>query len=597
MANGSLRRVLIIAKGELKRGRGQMDRKSLVAMAAVALVGLLLAPALTSQTLDFDHGLYRAAVEPSHPILPALLSAPAFTVTVTSDAVGALSRGEADLVVVGKHIGAARGDKGQAALAALKDATRSYTFRLMALEEDEDAAFPVRVTLRYEEAKPAPRTAGGAPTPMPAPSTPTQEPAGGVSGGGSGGASGGEAPPVAPGTAPPTGFSLLPPAERTDVPSSLMPPFPFRSLILSYFFLIPLNFVVQSYASSMIAERLGRRGEAMLASPARPWEIVAGKTLPYLAAMIAVAALVAWAVGGTVASVAAILPIALAFLGFEFMAALMARSFRELTFLTVFVSVILTIYCFLPAVFTDIHPVSLISPITLVVFDLKGTVATPIEYLYATAPLMLVSAVLFILGTALWREEDLFHQKPVPSKALDAIARQVSRPLSGAKLALLLIPFVFAAELLLVAFLFAWPVGPPLPLVLLMVSLVEETFKGVPSYAAWRANALGSNKRVILFGALTGAGFFLAEKIVILASLVGLMDVNAGSAVFLDTPLPYHPAILFMLPLVLHVATATMSAYGATKGKRGFLIGMGAAIAVHTIYNASMIALARGSIA
>jgi len=64
--------------------------------------------------------------------------------------------------------------------------------------------------------------------------------------------------------------------------------------------------------------------------------------------------------GGPIA-VAAALPIALLFLGATFVGAMLARSFKELTFVTVTISVFLTTYTFIPAVFADVNAIALIS--------------------------------------------------------------------------------------------------------------------------------------------------------------------------------------------------------------------------------------------
>jgi ABC-type Na+ efflux pump permease subunit len=356
-----------------------------------------------------------------------------------------------------------------------------------------------------------------------------------------------------------------------------------------------MNFVVQVYAGSAIAERLGRKGETLLASPARPWEIIAGKALPYFLLMTLISAGIVLWIGAGWLSLLAVTPLMLAFLALEFVGAMFARSFRELTFLTVFTSVLLTIYAFLPAVFTSVHPIALVSPIALVVFDLRHESVTFGQILYGTLPLTLVSLMLFVLGASLYREEDLFHQKPVLAKAVDAVARQIKSVGSGVKLSFLLIPLVFVAELLLVTFLFAWPVNVGAIGILLAVALVEESFKGVPSYAGVMRGKIPV-QRAILFGALVGVGFFVAEKGFLLASLVGLLDVPAAAAVFGSagigdvTGAPWWViGLLLVSPLVLHTLTASLTGWGASKGKQHFWACFWLAVSIHTLYNLSIV--------
>jgi len=100
--------------------------------------------------------------------------------------------------------------------------------------------------------------------------------------------------------------------------------------------------------------------------------------------------------------VIAVLPVALTFLAATFVGAMFARSFKELTFVTVGVSVLLTTYAFVPAIFTNVTPVALVSPLTLVVFDLQGE-AVGIGEILSTGPMAVGAALLFGLGLGVRR--------------------------------------------------------------------------------------------------------------------------------------------------------------------------------------------------
>ncbi|MUW15523.1 PrsW family intramembrane metalloprotease, partial [Halorubrum sp. CBA1125] len=187
-------------------------------------------------------------------------------------------------------------------------------------------------------------------------------------------------------------------ADTAGSPGSIAPPFPFVSLLLAFVFLVPMNFLVQAYGSSVLDERTNRRGEPLLVTPLSPVDIVAGKTLPYAGLAVLVTVAIAAAVGGGPLSVIAVLPIVATFLAATFVGAMFARSFKELTFVTVGVSVLLTTYAFVPAVFTNVTPVALVSPLTLVVFDLQGEAVSAGEVLFATTPMAVGAALLFGLG-------------------------------------------------------------------------------------------------------------------------------------------------------------------------------------------------------
>jgi len=125
--------------------------------------------------------------------------------------------------------------------------------------------------------------------------------------------------------------------------------------------------------------------------------------------------------------VIAVLPVALTFLAATFVGAMFARSFKELTFVTVGVSVLLTTYAFVPSDLHERHARgALVSPLTLVVFDLQGEAVSVGEVLFSTGPMTIGAALLFGLGLGVYREEDMFTQKPVGRKFLDALAVRLS---------------------------------------------------------------------------------------------------------------------------------------------------------------------------
>ena len=606
MSRRSWRRVWHISMAEMFRTGGAFNKRTSLVLLIIGVVTAGIMPALLSDGIDFDRGLYRVAVDESAPLAPAVAGARVFQWYSTTDPRGEVERGNADLGVSATQVFALDTQKGRASIAALKQAAKDYSYSQLTLEPDQAAAFPVRVELLYEEQQAS--ATPGAPAPqIPESLAPKEDPAtggtttGSVSGGST--SEGGSETTNGPvQQAPSSGFDLIPPERSINTPETLSPPFPFRSLLLAYAFLIPMNFVVQVYAGSAIAERLDRKGEPLLASPARPWEIILGKAAPYMLLMMLICAGIVVLIGGGWLSLLAVAPLALTFLALEFIAAMYARSFRELTFLTVFTSVLLTIYAFLPAVFTDVHPISLVSPITLVVFDLRGDVVSLGEILYATLPLTFFSLVLFVLGAALYREEDLFHQKPVLAKGIDSVARQIKGMLSAIKLPFLLLPLVFIAELMLITFLFAWPVPVGTIGILMAVALVEESFKAAPSYAGVKRGIIPL-KRAALFGALVGLGFFLAEKGFLIASLAGLMEVEAGAAVFgpagagITAGAPIAAlALLLLAPLALHVGTASLTGWGAKHGGKVYAAAFVLAIAIHTVYNLVAVTIMGGGL-
>ncbi|MFB6092931.1 MAG: PrsW family intramembrane metalloprotease [Haloquadratum sp.] len=596
------RAIARIARWEVERSAGLVDRRTAVlGLVALLLAGSVVGAGVISGGVALNRDIYRVGVAADSPYRDPVERSVALEAHPPDPT--ALREGEIDVLIRDGRVRIPDTKKGRAALAALRSAVRAYNVALMRSEQNLSAAFPVVVALRYTSrsaAVPDAATVG--------------DDTGAVSGGGGGGsgagggggggtsaggadASGGTAGAADGGAGGPLGVPALGGlnplgGEPSGSPAAIQPPFPFGSLVLAFAFLVPMNFVVQAYGSTMLNERINRRGELLLVAPVSPGDIVAGKTLPYLGAMVALTALVAVGVGGSVVSVAAVLPIALVFLAATFAGAMFARSFKELTFVTVTVSVFLTAYTFVPAIFANVTPIALISPLTVVVRDLQPLESvSPGSFLFATIPFTLCAGVLFLLGIGIYREEDLFTQRPVPLKFLDALDARVSRPRDVAILSGLSIPFVFVAELLAVAVLFALPVSLTVPLLLVVVALVEEAAKSLHVFAVFESDTFPRTRRVALvLGALSGLGFFVGEKFTAVAQVVGLPELTLGRAAFAPSGIGvFSAAGLLVAPLVLHVATAGLAALGARRNLRWYAAAFVGSVVLHTAYNLTVV--------
>ena len=604
------RKILRIARWEVSRNAGTINRATIALVVVGAALGILVGPAIVSQGVDFDRGIYRVGLDDDSPYRAVVQRNSQFVATEAS--VEDLETGSVDLAIEEGRVYYEYNDqKSRAAYDEFRNAVQRYNDYLMRQEPNESAAFPINVSLEYRSQVGAEMQGAGA-------DDGGEGDEGGAGRSGDGGSGDGAASDG--GTedddsgggggfgALNVGGSGLFGGQTQGAPGEIQPPFPFGSLVLAFVFVVPMNFVIQAYGSSIMEERLNRRGELMLVSPVTRGDIVAGKTLPYFLVLAIVTTLIAVAVGGSWLSVAAVLPIALLFLATAFVGGMFARSFKELSFVTVSLSVFLTSYVFLPAIFTEVTPIALISPLTLVVRDLSGSGVALVEYLFSTGPFLLSALILFGLGAGVYREEDMFTQRAIPHKVLDAVVSQVRGRPSILLLSVAFIPFVIVAELLVVAATFPLSgaiTGSPLlnrlGIVLLFVAVatVEELAKSIHVYAGFAHARFDRTTAVaVVLGVLAGVGFFLGEKLVLVAQLVGLQDYVVGQAAFgvgggagaLSFGL-LPAAVLLLAPLALHAATATISAIGASRGRRGWVAGLVVAAGVHLAYNLSVLVL------
>ena len=610
------RAVLRIARWEVSRSAGTLDRRTaVIGLVAVLVAGGIAAGAAVGG-VALDRDLYRVGIAGDSPYYDAVDQSSALDARPVSDP-------NVELVVSETHISVADTQTGRAAYSAFRDAVRSYNERQMAREENQSAAFPVVVDLQYRERDALVPTGsrvdggasggGGDAGTAGGGGTDTGTAGGGGTDAGTGGGGGtddgadgtaGGGPSASDAAAADDGGVDAPSlggiaglfgGDTSGSPASISPPFPFASLVLAFAFLVPMNFVIQAYGSSVLNERINRRGELLLVAPISPGDIVAGKTLPYLLGTVAITVAIAAAVGGGVVSVAAVVPVGLLFLASTFVGAMFARSFKELTFVTVTVSVFLTTYTFVPAIFTNVTPIALISPLTLVVRDLAGESIPLGEFLFSVGPILLAAVVLFLLGVGVYREEDMFTQRSVPLKFLDALDSRISRARSVATLSALSIPFVFIAELLAIAVLFVLPVDLTVPMILVAVAVVEELAKSLHVLAAFeKARFSRTLRSSLVLGGLSGLGFFVGEKFTAIAQLAGLQSLTLGQTAFAPSGVGIADGTgvgvlavlgLFLAPLALHAVTASVTAFGASRGRSAYGVALVGAIAIHLAYN------------
>lgn len=596
-----IRSALRIARWEATSGVAGLDRRAITATVLVLLVIGVVIPLAASSGGPPDAELYRVGIDENNQYYPVIASESVFAVEQPDPR--AFRAGQLDILIQGGDIRVADTRKGRAAATELESAIERHNDRMMRVEPDRAAAFPVSVEVEYIErdVEILLRSDANGNDGTDSGTAGTVDGAQPGSSDGSADENQGDGPRSAVATRdgetahlPLDGSNVLL-GQTSGTPSDVSPPFPFVSLVLAFAFIVPMNFIVQAYASSILHERGNRRGELLLITPVSKWAIISGKTLPYFVAMMVIATLTAVAIGGGVVSLAAVLPIALLFLGCGFLAGLIARSHKELTFVLVTVSVVVTTYAFVPAIFTQIHPIAAISPLSLVVFELEGTAIFPGMYAFSAGPVFVAAAVLFGTGGVLYREEDLFTQRRIPAKVLDALAGPIRSPRTAAVLSLLSIPFVLIAELLVVSVLFILPMSIALPVLFVLISVIEEAAKSLHVYAGFKRHRYQRTLYTAsIVGTWSGIGFFVGEKSAVIAQLVGLPSLDIGRAAFeigagTGGGSGIVLGVLILAPLVLHVTTAILTAVGASKNRTAYGVAFLWAVLVHTAYNLGVV--------
>lgn len=581
-----------IAMAEAKRQVGIFDRKVLIAALVVGLVLGLSWPAIQDEGVRPDAGIYVVGVSGPTPLDPVIDDEPTFLRVVPGE--DGYTREELDLLIRGEQVSYdPESEKSKAALRQLELATNRWLDEAYTQEEDQGAAFPVRVNAIYQTRTvvggPAQEDPGQDVTPTPGPGD--DQPGDGTDGNATDPGNQTHQANVSDDEDP----ELLNEegSRQTGLrPDQLDPPFPLESLLLTFAYLIPLTFMSELYSGSIFSEKIRSRGMILLSGPVTSAEVLIGKSLPYVTVMAVIAIGVTVAIGSNIVGLAAVIPIVAFVLASSLFLSIVSRSQRALTFLLVSTNVGLSTFLFLPALFTQIEPVAFLSPVAVISATIRGDPVGLGPFLYATIPMALAAVTLTGLSAASYKADTLFTPGGVFTRIADGLSRVVGSWRSFLMAGILSVPFAFAAELFVLIFAVTLDLDTAFFVFLIGSALVEEVLKAAPSYSHY-TRSTGSRWAPWKLGTLIGLGFYLGEKGALAFTLLGFGLLPKGDAALLTFGIAASP-LLVLAPLLLHIGTATITAYAARKGKASAGLGLISAVLVHATYNLVVVRLNLG---
>jgi RsiW-degrading membrane proteinase PrsW (M82 family) len=284
-----------------------------------------------------------------------------------------------------------------------------------------------------------------------------------------------------------------------------------------------------------------------------------------------------------------LLPVILFFLASALLIGMLSRSFKELSFISIFFSTVATAYLFFPSIFANVHVISLVSPLTLVILQVQGTGFSASDYVYSTSLFYAASLVLLYIGAVNFNAERLFDLGPFLPRLREFVASSLSRehPYRSLFLAnLCLIPFIFMVQLMALVLFFNLPMPLSLVLLILFAAFAEELAKSIGVYSLFYREFPGLPvKTALLASAATALGFLAGEKLFLLFMLSQITESVFGSILYLQ-----QGALLLWMPLLLHFTCMFIVTLALSRGgTRWYLPGILAATAVHTLYNLTFI--------
>jgi ABC-type Na+ efflux pump permease subunit len=337
--------------------------------------------------------------------------------------------------------------------------------------------------------------------------------------------------------------------EEIIIPSLTPPPLPFAQVLIAMIYILPITFISIFFTSSFMDEKINRRLTVLLSAPVTPFQIILGKMLPYAIFALSAIALIAMLTrGNMLLTMAIFVPTTLFLFAIYLMVPLFYRTFKDTTFIAMLVTTLTTAYLVAPAMFTDVNDISYISPLTLAVKMYRNEPFGWREYLFPSLPMVAIFGFAMFAGTRLLNEEFLMGYKPITRKITDAIYLLMARAkphVSVPLWSLLVIPVVYMAQIVFLAFASNLPLGMILTVTLMASALMEEMVKSISIVVLSGHGMVRSVREILVLSFLSALGFFVGEKLLVLVSInmvtqAPISDVLFGEGLFLLAPLLAH---------------------------------------------------------
>ncbi|MDP2795883.1 MAG: ABC transporter permease [Methanoregula sp.] len=591
---GRLTDISTIARWEVKKSFTMMSR-DVLPFAVILFVLLVAVTGFAAQTgMHLQDGMYEVGVD--DPQIAELIASDArFSVYQTDAATLGKNRNAFDLVIINGQVYSSQTDRANAAQKTLERDYAKYVNTVYNRETDLFAAYPLWIDVQTVKSELTFLSTQSGQYVQAAPSRADPVPKGEISN--------------VPTPSPALDFTkeelrqelVRTSAKNTQIsrytevlssestmgrfktPSQLSPPLPFDSIILVFVFIFPLYFTSQFFMMSIMNERIERKGEVLLSTPVASSSIIIGKMLPCFIGMVAICTALTLYVRAPLIIILPLIPVIIFFLANALLIGMLSRSFKELSFISIFFSTVATSYLFFPSIFANVHVISLISPLTLIVLSIQGAPWTVTDYLYSTSLFWLTGAVLFYIGMKNFKEERLFSEKPLLPRIREFLSGIMSRRhpfLSVFLLTGFSIPFVFMVQLMSLTLFFNLPMPYSLVLLLIFAAMIEECAKGVgiytlfaqePSFLTW--------KNLFAACAATAIGFLVAEKLLLFITLAQITESIFGSILFLSSGMLWMPLLLHFVGVLIVACSLKF------WGRKGLVAGLVLATTVHCLYN------------
>ena len=369
---------------------------------------------------------------------------------------------------------------------------------------------------------------------------------------------------------------------ETIIPSLTPPPLPFAQVLVAMIYILPITFISIFFTSSFMDEKINRRLTVLLSAPVTPFQIILGKMLPY--AIFALSAIVLIAVltkGNVLLTLAIFVPTTVFIFAIYLMVPLFYRTFKDTTFIAMLVTTLTTAYLVAPAMFTDVSDISYISPLTLAIKIYRNESFGWREYLFPSLPMVAIFGFAMFAGTRLLNEEFLTGYRPITRKFTEAVyllMAHIKPSLSVPLWSLLVIPIVYMAQIVFLAFASNLPLGMILMTTLTASALMEEMAKSIGIVVLAEHGVVKSYREVLVLAFLSALAFLVGEKLLVFLSINMVSQASIASVLF-------GQGLFLLVPLAAHFIFTTVVTLLRTKAKLSYMAALTVGTLIHFLYN------------
>ena len=171
--------------------------------------------------------------------------------------------------------------------------------------------------------------------------------------------------------------------------------------------------------------------------------------------------------------------------------------------------------------------------------------------------------------------------KPITRKISDAIYLLMARArpsLSVPLWSLLVIPMVYMAQIVFLAFASNLPFGMILVVTLMASALMEETAKSAGIVVLAEHGVVKSDREILVLSFLSALGFLVGEKFLVFLSINMVSQASISSVLFGE-------GLFLLAPLVAHFIFTTIVTLLKTKAKLLYIAALMVGTMVHFLYN------------